>query len=63
MNDITYCLIYRSYREGRALSFPCDAQGHVPLDGLSDRARTSYFYARATVGREFRHPVVGSVRV
>jgi hypothetical protein len=38
---------------GRALSFPCDAQGHVDLDGLSERARTNYFYARAVVGREF----------
>lgn len=38
---------------GRALSFPCDAQGHVDLDGLSERARHNYFYARAVVGREF----------
>lgn len=38
---------------GRAYSFPCDSQGHVDLDGLSERARHNYFYARAVVGREF----------
>lgn len=43
---------------GRALTFPCDAEGHVQLDALSDRARTNYLYARAVVGREFTTPVV-----
>ena len=38
---------------GRALAFPCDAAGRVDLDGLSERARQNYFYARAVVGREF----------
>lgn len=38
---------------GRAFTFPCDEQGHVDLDGLSERARHNYFYARAVVGREF----------
>jgi hypothetical protein len=46
------------FHEGRALSFPCDAQGHVQIDRLSDRARTNYFYARAVVGREFATPAV-----
>ncbi len=44
--------------EGRGMSFPCDAQGRVDLDGLSDRARCNYLYARAVVGREFRTPAV-----
>ncbi|MCK6419636.1 MAG: hypothetical protein L6Q73_01825 [Aquabacterium sp.] len=44
--------------EGRALSFPCDAHGHVDLDALSERARCNYLYARAVVGREFRTPAV-----
>lgn len=43
---------------GRGLIFPCDAQGHVELDALSDAARCNYFYARAVVGREFNVPVV-----
>ena len=46
------------FDEGRALSFPCDAQGRVHLDDLSDRARDNYLYARAVVGREFAMPTV-----
>jgi hypothetical protein len=46
------------FHEGRALCFPCDAEGHVRLDDLSDRARENYLYARAVVGREFAHPCV-----
>ena len=46
------------FNEGRALSFPCDAEGHVMLDSLSDRARDNYLYARAVVGREYAFPCV-----
>ena len=46
------------YNEGRALTFPCDAQGHVEMDALSDRARMNYLYARAVVGREYAAPAV-----
>lgn len=46
------------FKPGRALSFPCNAQGQVQLDSLSDRARDNYLYARAVVGREFAHPSV-----
>ena len=46
------------FNEGRALAFPCDAEGHVPLDSLSDRARDNYLYARAVVGREYAFPTV-----
>ena len=46
------------FHEGRALSFPCDAQGHVPMDALSDRARDNYLYARAVVGREYAYPLI-----
>jgi len=46
------------YDEGRALSFPCDAQGHVEMDALSEKARLNYLYARAVVGREFAAPAV-----
>jgi hypothetical protein len=52
-------LRFRSlFNEGRALTFPCDAQGHVELDALSDRARENYLYARAVVGREYATPAV-----
>ena len=43
---------------GQAFAFPCDAQGRVDLDGLSDRARISYLYARAMVGRALAAPAV-----
>ena len=46
------------HHEGRALAFPCDAQGRVQLDALSDRARDNYLFARAVVGREYAHPAV-----
>lgn len=41
------------FRQGRALSFACDASGQVNLDALSERARTNYFFARGLVGRDF----------
>ncbi len=57
--DATYIIRFQSlFKEGRALCFPCDAQGHVELDSLSDRARENYLYARAVVGREFAYPSV-----
>ena len=46
------------FHEGRALTFPCDAQGHVQMDDLSERARHNYLYARAVVGREYAVPSV-----
>ena len=48
------------FHEGRALSFPCDAKGEVNLDGLSERARANYLYARAVVGREYLVPAVAA---
>lgn len=44
--------------EGRGLAFPCNAAGLVDLDGLSERARRNYFYARAVIGREYGMPAV-----
>jgi hypothetical protein len=41
---------------GRGYAFPCDAAGNVDIDGLTDRARANYFYARTTVGRDFQAP-------
>jgi len=46
------------FDSGRGYSFPCDGAGHVDLDGLSDRARNNYLYARAMVGRELSVPAV-----
>jgi hypothetical protein len=44
--------------QGPELSFPCDAEGHVQLDALSDRARNNYLFARAVVGRDYATPAV-----
>jgi hypothetical protein len=55
-------LRFRSlFHEGRALVFACDADGRIDLDHLSDRARQSYLYARALVGRDFAQPEVSPV--
>jgi hypothetical protein len=43
---------------GRGYAFPCDPQGQVDLNRLSDEARINYLYARAVVGREFAAPAV-----
>ncbi|MBV8603145.1 MAG: hypothetical protein JO224_00520 [Pelomonas sp.] len=48
------------FHAGRALMFPCDATGHVPLDELSPRAKENYLFARAVVGHEYATPVVQS---
>jgi hypothetical protein len=54
-----YELRFRSlFREGRALSFPCDAAGHVDMDLLSERGRDAYLYARAVIGHEYAAPAV-----
>jgi hypothetical protein len=46
------------FNRGRGFSFPCDASGHVDLDGLADGARANYFYARTVVGAELSAPIV-----
>jgi len=46
------------FHPGRAVSFPCDAQGCVHLDALSERAGQAYLRARALVGRDYAAPAV-----
>lgn len=54
-----YQLCFRSlFHSGRGYAFPCDPQGQVNLDGMSENARNNYFYARAMVGRELSAPAV-----
>jgi len=45
-------------RRGLELIFPCNREGHVDLDALSERAKTNYLFARAMVGREYASPAV-----
>lgn len=59
MNPNKFEIRFQSlFKEGRALSFPCDAEGHVVLDAMSERARNNYYYARTVVGREYALPRV-----
>lgn len=59
-----YELLFRSlFDEGRGYAFPCDADGHVDIDALSERARNNYFFARALIGRDVSLPRVRPVVV
>jgi hypothetical protein len=52
-------LCFRSlFSSGRGFAFPCDPKGQVDLDGMSEKARLNYFYARAMIGRELTYPAV-----
>jgi hypothetical protein len=49
------------FNRGRGYAFPCDAQGNVDVQGLTDRGRTNYFLARAVVGTELSAPIVSQL--
>jgi len=54
-----YEIRYRPLTEDvEPLTFPCDAQGHVQMDALTERARNDYLYARAVVGVEYDRPAI-----
>ncbi len=64
MNTVkcAYQIHYQSLHDaGWSLCFPCDIDGHVPLDSLSERGLANYLYARAVVGKEFAFPLVTPV--
>ena len=46
------------FNRGRGYAFPCDVQGHVNIDALTDHARNNYLFARAVVGTELSVPTV-----
>jgi hypothetical protein len=57
-----YVLRFHSlFQEGRGYAFPCDPQGRVDMDRMSDRARNTYFFARTVIGREVSLPSVQQV--
>ena len=54
-----FLLRYRSlFDQGRGFAFPCDADGQVCFDRLSERAINNYLFARAMVGRELYPPAI-----
>jgi hypothetical protein len=67
MNDLDtnqYQLRFQSlFDSGRGFAFPCDPKGQVDLDGMTEKARNNYFYARAMVGRELAWPAVVAARL
>ena len=57
-------LCFRSlFHSGRSFAFPCNPQGHVEMDQLSEAARNNYLFARAMVGRELATPLVERIAV
>ena len=55
----SFQLCFRSlFEPGRGYAFPCNENGRVDLDDLSEAARNNYLYARAMVGRELGCPEV-----
>ncbi len=58
MDGSSHEITYRALFRGPSLCFPCDEQGEVELDSLSDSARENYLYARAVVGLEYAYPSV-----
>ena len=58
-HPIGYEIRFQSlFDASRVLAFPCDEQGRVQMDDLSERTRNNYLYARAVIGREFAAPAV-----
>ncbi|WP_082877106.1 hypothetical protein [Hydrogenophaga crassostreae] len=47
--------------QGESVSVPCDTDGEVDLNGLSERLRNAYLGARALVGWEYARPTVEEV--
>jgi hypothetical protein len=61
MQALSFELRFQSlFHQGRGLAFPCDAEGHVDLNAMSERARTNYYFARSLIGRDFSTPAVHS---
>jgi hypothetical protein len=46
------------FHSGRALAFPCDRQGEVHWDTMTEGARANFLRAQGSVGREFASPAV-----
>lgn len=46
----------------RGWAFPCDAEGRVDMDAMTERVRNNYLFARALVGIEHDVPRVRTIR-
>jgi hypothetical protein len=56
---VCYELNFQSLQlPGGGCAFPCDAEGHVDMDAMTERTRNNYLFARALVGIEYDKPRV-----
>jgi hypothetical protein len=46
------------FHTGRALAFPCDREGEVHWEMMTDGARAAFLRAQGSVGREYASPAV-----
>ena len=46
------------FNQGRGFAFPCNQEGQVDMNALSEQVRNNYLFARAMVGRDFASPAV-----
>ncbi len=46
------------FHAGRALAFPCDREGEVQWDAMTDGARANFLRAQRSVGREYASPAI-----
>lgn len=46
------------FHSGRGLAFPCDRDGQVSWDAMSDGARAAFVRAQQGVGREYASPAI-----
>ncbi len=59
LNGPAYSLRFEPKVKGEAvIDIPCDADGKVDLDALSEAERTAYFYARVVCHPRFSAQVV-----
>ena len=57
--ELRFCSLFDP---GRGYAFPCDAQGHVLVDAMSERTRCSYERVCGLVGHELAAPAVCEAR-
>ncbi len=56
-----FMLSFQHIFSNKRLDFPCDSKGAVFLETLPEKARNNYFFARATMGKEYLTPKVQQV--
>jgi hypothetical protein len=51
-------LVFVPFHQGCCFKFPCNANGVVDLDLLTEQARSNYLMVRALVRRDFQSPTI-----